>query len=222
MHKNYGSSEIANSTYIAPPILSFPADSATVGVLNGHVHPLLTWHESDRATHYQVQLAADSTNFEDPVFDFTIEDDGNNDICSWQENQSCIYLPHFPGFIQWRVRGLSESDTSAWSTTWHLQVISRVHTEKEVAEIPGLHIESLYPNPANARLNAIVTSDRREKGSIRVYDVLGRVVYREFKTAYVQGETQITMDVSQLPAGMYLLSVSTANKHVSRHFQVVR
>ena len=68
----------------------------------------------------------------------------------------------------------------------------------------------VYPNPAGSRIS--VSCDT-EPQSIRICDLLGRVVLHK------ENLSKPELDVSFLPAGMYLLQVQTSDgKHLTAKF----
>jgi hypothetical protein len=62
----------------------------------------------------------------------------------------------------------------------------------------------LYPNPARDIVNLYLETDQsRPRGTITVHDLQGREV-KNFPAP--QGETTYIVDISTLPAGMYVVS----------------
>lgn len=59
---------------------------------------------------------------------------------------------------------------------------------------------SIYPNPANDVL-IVLFSDNNNAGKIEITDIAGRVV----QTVQIEGNTQMQLNISQLPAGIYLV-----------------
>jgi Secretion system C-terminal sorting domain len=69
---------------------------------------------------------------------------------------------------------------------------------------------SIYPNPASNLLHLTITDMATMPYSLSVLDISGRVCSASDKVA----ETESTMDVSTLPAGLYLLCFKFANGEV--------
>ena len=61
----------------------------------------------------------------------------------------------------------------------------------------------IYPNPFESELEAFIPSTGSQV-QVRLYNLLGQEVYSE---TYTSGEEVISMDLSQLPSGMYLMRI---------------
>lgn len=77
------------------------------------------------------------------------------------------------------------------------------------AEIAGLSIVSMYPNPAGASLNLSVQSPVSESASIRVYNLTGAVVMEQ-SAMLSAGSSVVTLPTAALPAGSYILQLQTS------------
>ncbi len=74
---------------------------------------------------------------------------------------------------------------------------------------------TVYPNPANELLT--VNSEQLSINTIEIVNVIGQVVYSSLYNSEIKKET---IDVSELPGGVYFLSVS--NNSSSEIFKVVK
>ena len=63
-------------------------------------------------------------------------------------------------------------------------------------------LEQNYPNPFNPSTTIIYTMKKAGVATLKVYDVLGRMVFEQTKTS-VKGENQINFNGSKLTSGMY-------------------
>jgi hypothetical protein len=63
----------------------------------------------------------------------------------------------------------------------------------------------IFPNPGNGRIQVKVPSGIVADAGIQVTDLNGRVV---FESPVMQGMDEVTLDLSYLPAGMYVLVLS--------------
>ncbi|MGA2507937.1 MAG: fibronectin type III domain-containing protein, partial [Chitinispirillaceae bacterium] len=93
----------------AAPTLSSPANGATNVALN----PTLTWDSSAGASHYQLQVAKDSS-FNSIVFSDSMLTSTSRAISSLV-NSTTYY---------WRVRASNTGGTSAWSADWRFTTVS--------------------------------------------------------------------------------------------------
>ncbi len=66
----------------------------------------------------------------------------------------------------------------------------------------------VYPNPAGEAVTVVHDFEVSERPIVQVYDFGGKLVYQETTTT----EGQVRFDVSMLPAGLYLITVSTKDR----------
>lgn len=95
----------------------------------------------------------------------------------------------------------------------------------------GVHVESdqpqrfelgtVYPNPTQATLHIPVHQPSPETISVRVYDMLGRMVVQmeHFQT---QSYSEYQLDVRDWPAGSYLFNVRSGSQFQNGSFVVIR
>ena len=78
-----------------------------------------------------------------------------------------------------------------------------------IAEMPKVDLGLLvYPNPASGTINVVV-AEKVSVEKVRVYEVTGRVVLIQSPLIPLRQGGAISLDVSNLKAGMYLLEVET-------------
>lgn len=103
-----------------------------------------------------------------------------------------------------------------------------IKTDEHGCIVPGCHVGvlendasaafKLYPNPARDIVNLYLETDQsRPRGTITIHDLQGREV-KNFPAP--QGETTYIVDVSMLPAGMYLVSYTDGEVRVSEKLKV--
>lgn len=80
---------------------------------------------------------------------------------------------------------------------------------------------TLYPVPANDKLTVVIKSDQAVKTDLQIVDINGRTVSRTV-TQINKGNNNITLNVSQLPGGEYILSSSDPSIIINRKFTVIR
>lgn len=79
----------------------------------------------------------------------------------------------------------------------------------------------VYPNPANEQLTVRTQVGSATAVRVELLDVLGRVVLaHEVSAARLQQQGEV-LDVAALPAGMYVLRVSTSAGRITRHVSVL-
>lgn len=93
---------------------------------------------------------------------------------------------------------------------------SPVASEAGAGEQVGLALNA-YPNPFRTSITCVLTLPRLEPATIEVFDVLGRRAHHEDLSAQPVGESQRRLDLTGLPAGLYVVRVTTASgEHVTR------
>jgi hypothetical protein len=78
-------------------------------------------------------------------------------------------------------------------------------------------VETVYPNPANDQLNVVINRESDSNLQISIVDLLGKTLITNEKSMSGRRNT-VNMDISNLPAGMYVLVVNGAEKSVKYKF----
>ncbi len=68
----------------------------------------------------------------------------------------------------------------------------------------SLQLSGLYPNPASASLNLLITAPANDKISIIVTDFVGKVVMQKSSNIST-GDNTLSLNIANLPAGSYML-----------------
>jgi hypothetical protein len=102
---------------------------------------------------------------------------------------------------QWFIRQLNTATTTASA--------SELEEGVPAAEIPKLTI-AVNPNPFTSEVSAHISLDRSQKLFINLTDLTGRLI-QSANGIYAQGNSELKLNVSQLPKGIYLLKVSGEN-----------
>jgi PKD repeat protein len=76
---------------------------------------------------------------------------------------------------------------------------------------------TLYPNPANDVINLLVNSKEDVDGNVSILDISGKKVYTETVT-FNAGEQQVTLPVNNLPAGVYLVKMTSDSAQKTMKF----
>ena len=95
-------------------------------------------------------------------------------------------------------------------------------TDSIEIEMPGNALTSLvaYPNPTSGKVFVTFTSDRNAKYSLKVVDVIGRVLISENISA-VSGYNEKEINLENVAKGLYLVSVQTEGGEVQTLRMVV-
>jgi hypothetical protein len=81
-------------------------------------------------------------------------------------------------------------------------------------EIEGLSQLNIFPNPTTGQATLTVAMERPADLTIEIVDMLGRRVWE--KQASNTGQLTEPLDLTALPAGMYLLRLSANGQTVSK------
>ncbi|MEK8179516.1 T9SS type A sorting domain-containing protein [Flavobacterium buctense] len=123
------------------------------------------------------------------------------------------------GFVTFRVRlrpGFAIGDvipnTAAIYFDTNPPVITNTFNTEFVTALNNTSFETnaftVFPNPANHTTQITVSDATDGITNVILFDLLGKMI----KSNKVNGETLTTIDVSNLPKGVYLLSIETVNK----------
>ena len=106
-----------------------------------------------------------------------------------------LYSEDRSGTIYYRLKMQHTDEETSYSKTVSVEIV--VHETR---------ILSVYPNPATDHVIISMITDQSYKGAIRIYDLSGKLVKTQH-AAFEKGEHRIRLDVSELAAGSYILSV---------------
>jgi hypothetical protein len=68
----------------------------------------------------------------------------------------------------------------------------------------------IYPNPTNSNINVVISATSETQTTIRITDLLGRVLLNETEEL-LSGNNTITYNISEYAAGVYLVHVGNGN-----------
>jgi len=97
-----------------------------------------------------------------------------------------------------------------------------VHTSS-VAAVDKLNSSfRVYPNPVNSTLNIEFEVDRNSSVSVDIFNILGSRVATVYQDANSFGGKLLQYDVSTLPSGMYMVTITNGKNRVARKIQVLK
>lgn len=88
-----------------------------------------------------------------------------------------------------------------------------------VGEVADGGAVNIYPNPAKDKINVEATGNITEIEEVSIINNLGAVVIKQQSTS---GAAKQTINVSALPAGYYMMRISTESGIVNKPFNIVR
>ncbi|HLP20282.1 MAG TPA: DUF4397 domain-containing protein [Chitinophagales bacterium] len=83
-------------------------------------------------------------------------------------------------------------------------------------------IEGIYPNPSQGILNVTIGSDMAQVVGLRVTDISGREVKAMNSEVSARAGQTVTMDLSDVSNGLYLLHATSAGKTTTQKFNLVK
>ncbi len=159
----------------------------------------LTWttRTETNNTGFEVQRSADGITF-NPIAFVNSKANNGNSAAALTYNYSDA--KPFSGKTYYRLR---QADKDGHST---LSTIVLLKDDKTRV----ITFTSVYPNPAKAVLNAVVTVPVSEKVNITVTDFTGRIVMNQ-SAELIAGDNSLSINISKLSAGNYVIKAAGAN-----------
>lgn len=171
------------------PNLTDPADQSSVAAI-----PALSWEAIPNIDEYQVEIAG-NTEF-DPVLESGQATGNSYTINTITEG----------GTYFWRV---SSSNACGLATS---NVFQFTFMPNAVNEIDGNRI-NIFPNPTQAEVQVNFTRPIDQQLLLQVHHVNGRLLFQRQLKA---GQQQERISLSDLPAGVYLMSLQTTTDKLIR------
>ena len=80
----------------------------------------------------------------------------------------------------------------------------------------------VYPNPVRDNLNIEFELDRTSSVSVEIFSILGSRVASIYNDRNAFGNKAVQFDVSNLPSGIYMVTITNGQNRVTRKIQVVK
>jgi hypothetical protein len=160
-----------------------------------------TWYAFDPEDNYAVK---DSITWNGYNFEASPLQDIRPRAIAFNNDGSKVYLGVFNGAP---VQVFSRSSTS-------------IDRGSDVAE--GFELKQNYPNPFNPSTTISYTLADAGFATIRVYDMLGRVVATLLSQDMPAGTHSVNFDASQLGSGVYLYELSAGNVRLTNKMTLVK
>jgi Secretion system C-terminal sorting domain len=164
---------------------------------------LLTWTTASEQNSDKFEIQR-STNSIDWVVIDNVAAAGNSDVL-----RNYQYLDLNGGAAFYRIRQVDKDGRFVYTA------IKRVDCKVSQFGI------TLFPVPTSDKLTVVIKTDRAVKTDLQVVDINGRIVSRTV-TQINKGNNNIILNVSQLPAGQYMLISSDPSIIINRKFTVLR
>ena len=158
-----------------------------------------------------VKLYSDTLDLQNGCYEFRLLDAGGNGLAWWADTAA--------GNGSMRVRDPGTKKTlRTFDPDFGSEIYQQFNVGALVLGVPsapetGSHI-SLYPNPTSGTLNLRLDLPRRQDALITVNNLLGQSLLE--RTEKDVDFRMVTLDLSGLPPGTYIVSVQTGTEVVSR------
>ncbi|MFQ5445715.1 MAG: choice-of-anchor B family protein [Saprospiraceae bacterium] len=182
------------------PVISLPADNAIEVALT----PSFEWAPAADATSYKLEISTDAANFDDNIA-YSASTTNTAFTTTVELAEGAVYY--------WRVEARNDC-FSTYSTI-------RTFTTEGVnatGNLPGNRL-SIYPNPANGMLFVEFEQPLAEAFQVQLFTFTGQALQQQNMSAGANG---ISMNLSAIPAGIYLLKLSSAGDTLVRRIAVQR
>ncbi len=123
--------------------------------------------------------------------------------------QNTSYSQEYEFLAKWMIFRLEWMDNQITSTTG---LFDRNQSIREL---------SVYPNPVRDRLNIRFELNSTSSLEINLFDVLGKLVYQSSNEPMSVGLQNIALNLPQLKAGYYTLSIQQSNQIIGRQKVIV-
>lgn len=126
-----------------------------------------------------------------------------------------------PGFrfTSW----ISDNNTleNPQNSTIQVELDTNMHITAYFGQAPVKNALSLYPNPASDLLNASLFNDRNSNGTLSIYDLSGRELYKK-EVVLLSGLNTFQIPLSSISSGIYLLRILTNESLKTANFTIYR
>jgi hypothetical protein len=184
---NYGGA--AEPMKLTAPQMNTPINRSVQCKQNERIE----WLECGGADRYHLQVAGDE-NFENIVLD----------IPDLEDNYLVHYEYEIGKWLFWRVKAVSETDESPWSTIWKFHVSN----PSDIAEENIANNLKSYPNPTSDY--SMIEFELEADGfvSLNLYDANGNLVKPLLEQRLYKGEYNYLLDLNSLNSGSYYYILS--------------
>jgi len=173
---------------LPPPELIYPDIDETA-----YTDAQFVWSTAADAEMYQFQVLTDSSETEDVVLDTTVVDTLLN-----------VILLEPEGWYTWRVRALSETQSSPWTAARRFYLMFPVSREGEPELAEAFVITAAYPNPFSESTRIQFEVDAPAEVRFTVFNVHGQRVDLQILGTRRAGSHVIEWAPEGLSAGVYV------------------
>lgn len=123
--------------------------------------------------------------------------------------------------------GYSMNSSSVWEPYSQYSLYTSLGVAGVVCPLVGIEDNDvgdehllLFPNPSTGLFMIAVTGEKINNASIRVYDLMGALVYSE-DNRYIDNSVSRQLDLSQLKSGLYMVNIICGDKKYVRKVSIL-
>lgn len=192
-------------TYNAVPVLKTPFNNATGQADQTKIN----WNSVGGVSLYEHQ-ADTSSSFNSPLLDAGQHIYLSTDPDGTDTEYQLSNLLHGQKYF-WRVRAITATDTSAWSSTWNFTVSGSGVGNNEM--VPGGNRIRVFPNPVSGISVISLQVEKESNISLEVFSILGkRLSVISGYQSFAVGEYRFNIDRKDYSSGVYFLKFSSDEK----------
>lgn len=207
------------SEFIAPLLVP---ETFVVSFKSNNAPQENTWYIEDAAGNIvenrsgfdPLTVYSDTLTLPTGCYTFVLQDFDKDGISWWANNDGT-------GFIRFRKADAS-TNIKSWGGDFGTELRVNFTTAiilgiSETAETNALEI---FPNPAQELVNVQLSAPLKEKGTLQIISITGQNIYQQELTAL--SSEFVSVNVSEIPTGIYFLSIKTATFSSQKRFLIVR
>ena len=160
-----------------------------------------SWNKVETATAYELQVSKSEDNF--AKLYYQIETADLIRLVSFRNSDKIIY--------KWRVRAISPTQTSEWSSSNSISVV--LGTSNEPSETIFSKIRfSLYPNPSQSSALIEWNAIQNDTFKVDIWNLTGQQL-QTFKDMYsFSGKNLFPINLSHFPSGYYIITITNSKE----------
>lgn len=138
-------------------------------------------------------------------------------MSGWNIEDSLLYFVESPNGNVHKIYFTEFAGTSSGNIEFEQEIVSMVDIDDQQANDAGMQ---LLPNPASNTVNVSWSPDLNSEASLRIFDIAGKEVMSRKLTSDEYDQKQVSLDISMLHEGMYVLSIVSGNSLISKKLMV--
>ena len=135
----------------------------------------------------------------------------------WNIEDSLLYFINSPNGDIYKIYFTDFSGTSSGNIVFEQEIVSMVDLGEQQGKEDGLQ---LLPNPARNTVNVKWIQDNSNEAIIKIYDLRGKAVLSRNLDANAYDPNGLSLDISMLSEGMYVLSLVSGDTKISKKLMV--